>query len=98
MAVGVELGHHNKQLSDHAGLGEIAKLTVLASITVSNKRQHADKVAPGTNLPSRIKRRTYQCNGSLAVDLRNRSFRHHSAEVLPVFGARMNVVIKGGVA
>jgi len=76
----------------------MAKLPVLASITVSNKRQHADKVAPGTNLPSRIKRRTHQCNGSLAVDLRNRSFRHHSAEVLPVFGARMNVVIKGGVA
>ena len=28
----------------------MAKLPILASITVTNKRQHADKVAPGTNL------------------------------------------------
>ena len=75
----------------------MAKSPILASITVSNKRQHADKVAPGTNPPSRIKRRTHQCNGSLVVDLSNRSFRHHSAEVLPVFSARVNIVIKGGI-
>lgn len=50
MAVGVELGHHNRQLSTHAELGEMAKLPILTSIAVTNKRQHADEVAPGTGL------------------------------------------------
>ena len=75
----------------------MAKSPILASITVSNKRQHADKVAPGIP-PHESKGERISATVHLVVDLRNRSFRHHSAEVLPVFGARMNVVIKGGVA
>lgn len=41
--------------------------------------------------------RRSRTNGLLSVDLSNRSFRHHRTQVLPVFSARMNVVIKRGI-